>query len=122
MKPKRPFDRPWLGKWRDPAVIARFTKMWMDDALLCEIGDAFGLANLSAISARARSLGLERRQQRRMPYRKATTTPRKCLGCGRDFPSEGFGHRRCDPCKRLETEHGGFEEHSLPAGMPAGGL
>ena len=120
MKPKPPnFAHQWRGKWRHPAVVARFTKMWHDGALLYEIGDVFGLTTLGAVSNRARKFGFRRRAQRRMPRRTAAvTSPRKCLVCGEDFPSEGPGHRTCGGCKAVQrTARGGLEEYSLPAGM-----
>lgn len=42
---------------------------------------------------------MSRRYEQGPRQRPAATTPRKCLKCGGQFPSEWQGHRVCDPCK-----------------------
>jgi len=50
----------------------------------------------------------KRKRGLKKPVKDAPTTSRKCLRCGRGFPSFGAGNRICIPCKSYTDFQGGF--------------
>jgi len=68
-----------------------------------EICEELSIA-VGTVAKLRKHLGLKSASKGRMrPKPPPITVDRKCLRCGRDFPSEHIGHRICDVCKRTEV-------------------
>ena len=114
------FTQSWKGKWSDPRVVAAFTERYLAGGDLADVGREFGLTVWS-VRDRVKQMGLSRRvsQYQRQPRNDPRTgrdgpALRRCLNCGNNFNSSGFGHRICPSCKNVVSRNsGGFDEMTV---------
>ena len=105
------FTAQWHGKWSHAGVIARFEADWSGGVAVYRMAATFGLAQSQSIYNKARDLGLpwRRKMAKRVRWRPTKDEGawgqggggrrrRRCLTCGGDFMSAGFGNRACRPC------------------------
>jgi len=111
------FTQSWKGKWSDPRVVAAFTERSLARLDLADVGREFGLT-VCSVKDRVKQMGISRRvsQSQRQPRNDPRTgrdgpALRRCLNCGNNFNSSGFGHRICGLCKNVVNSYrGGFDD------------
>ena len=99
------------NRWTDE-TMATLVRGWVEGCTLQEIAFEVGGATIN-VENHIERLGLKKVRILKQNMPEVTTT-RKCIGCGRPFPSWGAGNRFCPKCKKTEAWQDGGDVLRYP--------